>query len=111
MRTRKGLALFTLVLVIGSLLIAAPLPAPAGLVDPDPVNNNQPDISLPAALSTEPGTPVLFAPTVSDPDVGLGNMEMEIDISDLDGVGGRSVPAGDYGTFTWGGGAGVTSDV
>jgi hypothetical protein len=77
----------------------------------DPVNNDPPDISLPSSVTTEPGVSVSFAPVVSDVDVGSGNMELEIDISDLDGVGGRSVPAGDYGTFSWGGGAGITTDV
>jgi hypothetical protein len=77
----------------------------------DPVNNDPPDISLPSSVTTEPGVSVSFAPVVSDVDVGSGNMEVEIDLSDLDGVGGRSVPAGDYGTFSWGGGAGITTDV
>jgi uncharacterized repeat protein (TIGR01451 family)/LPXTG-motif cell wall-anchored protein len=73
--------------------------------------NSQPDVTLPADVVTAIDTPVSFAPTVSDPDVGPFDMELEIDISDLDGVGGLSVPAGDYGTFTWGGGSGLTSDV
>ena len=79
--------------------------------DGDPSTNAQPDVTLPAPLTTATGTPVSFAPTVSDIDVGPYDMEMEIDISDLDGVGGLDVAAGDYGTFTWGGGSGVTSDV
>jgi hypothetical protein len=73
--------------------------------------NNQPDVTLPASLNTPPNTPITFTVSVSDVDVGLNNMEMEIDISDLDGVGGLSVPNGDYGRFTWGFGTNVTSDV
>jgi uncharacterized repeat protein (TIGR01451 family) len=79
--------------------------------DADPAVNTPPDIALPAALATAVDTPITFAPVVSDPDAGPGATELEIDISDLDGIGGLSVPAGDYGTFTWGGGAGVTSDI
>jgi hypothetical protein len=73
--------------------------------------NAQPDISLPATVTTRRNTAVTIASVASDVDVAGGNMEMEIDISDLDGVGGRSVPAGDYGTFTWSFGTAVTSDV
>ncbi|MBL8130576.1 MAG: hypothetical protein JNL42_01855 [Anaerolineae bacterium] len=73
--------------------------------------NAQPDVTLPGSLMTAVNTPVTFAVSVSDIDVGLGGMEMEIDIADLDGVGGLSVPAGDYGTFTWGFGSNITSDV
>jgi hypothetical protein len=91
------------------------LGAGALLVGPRPVRaqvNQPPDVTLPnPAPDTTLGTPVSFAVTVSDPDVGGGNMEMEIDISDRDGVGGRSVVAGDWGRFTWGFGASVTSDV
>jgi uncharacterized repeat protein (TIGR01451 family)/LPXTG-motif cell wall-anchored protein len=78
-------------------------------IDPNPGVNDQPDVTLPGALTTTPGTPISFTPVVSDPDEHLGDMEMEIDVSDLDGVGGRSTS--DYGTFTWGAGTGVTSDV
>jgi uncharacterized repeat protein (TIGR01451 family) len=84
--------------------------APSALaVDPNPGVNDQPDITLPGPLTTDVGTPISFAPVVSDPDEHLLDMELEIDISDLDGVGGRA--PGDYGTFTWGGGTGVTSDL
>jgi uncharacterized repeat protein (TIGR01451 family) len=102
---RSGAAALTAVtLMIGG--------APAAhAVDPNPGVNDPPDIVLPGPLSTEPGVPVSFAPTVSDLDEHLLDTELEIDISDLDGIGGRSVPAGDYGTFSWGGGTGVTSDV
>src|SRR5262245_5810251 len=109
MKPRGILAALAGTVILLSLLVVTP--APAGGGDPDPINNNQPDIALLTSTTTTPGTPGSFAPMVSDPDVGAGNMEMEIDISDLDGVGGRSVPAGDYGTFTWGGGSGLTSDV
>ncbi|MBK8285608.1 MAG: hypothetical protein IPK97_12470 [Ahniella sp.] len=74
--------------------------------------NQQPDITLPVpAPDTTLGTSVGFAPTVSDPDVGAGLMELEIDISDLDGAGPLSVANGDYGRFSWGLGTNVTSDV
>jgi hypothetical protein len=83
------------------------------LAQDTPGVNDPPDISLPApAPDTTSGVAVAISPiTVSDVDVGAGNMELEIDISDLDGVGGLSVPAGDYGTFSWGGGSGLTSDI
>ena len=74
--------------------------------------NLPPDITLPSpAPDTTLGAAISFSPVVSDPDVGAGNMEMEIDISDVDGVGGLSVVNGDYGRFTWGFGTAVTSDV
>ncbi|GEM_PF-2178121 len=73
--------------------------------------NNQPDVTLPGTQNTPINTPITFTVSVSDVDVGTWDMEMEIDISDLDGIGGLSVPAGDYGTFTWGFGTNVTSDV
>lgn len=98
------------VFVIITIVIGLPLAYSQPVLQDTPGVNDQPDITLPAA-STTPGVPVSFVPVVSDPDVGAGNMELEIDISDLDGVGGRSVAAGDYGTFTWGLGSGVTSDV
>jgi hypothetical protein len=73
--------------------------------------NQPPDITLPSSVTTQPGTVAQFAPVVSDPDVGNGLMELEIDVSDLDGVGGLSVANGDYGRFTWGFGSNVTTDV
>lgn len=74
--------------------------------------NQAPDITLPAPTSnTTLGTPVSFAPVVSDPDVGNGLMELEIDISDLDGIGGLSAVNGDYGRFSWGLGTNLTTDV
>lgn len=104
----QGLSGFASGLLIASsaaAFVAAPAPARAQA-------NQPPDVTLPSpAPDTTLGTPVSFAVTVSDPDVGGANMEMEIDISDRDGVGGRSVPAGDWGRFTWGFGASITSDV
>ena len=84
-------------------------PSESGL--PACATNNQPDIALPSGLSAPPGQALSFAPVVSDVDVGPGQMEMEIDISDLDGAGPLSVAAGDYGRFSWGLGTNVTSDV
>ena len=94
--------------IVMAVVVVVAIPA-AMAVDPDPVNNDPPDIVLPATLSTGVGVPISFAPVVSDPDEHLLDTELEIDISDLDGVGGRS--PGDYGSFTWGGGTNVTSDV
>lgn len=85
--------------------------APSELGTPACATNNQPDITLPGAQTTPQGQSVSFVPVVSDVDVGPGLMEMEIDIADLDGVGGLSVPNGDYGRFSWGFGSGVTSDI
>jgi hypothetical protein len=73
--------------------------------------NNQPDITLPSSTTTPQGQSVSFAPVASDVDVGPGQMELEIDIADLDGAGGLSVPNGDYGRFSWGFGSNVTTDV
>ncbi len=98
------------VFVLMTVVIGLPFAYSQPVRQDTPGVNDQPDITLPPT-STTPGVPVSFAPVVSDPDVGVGNMELEIDISDIDGVGGRSVAAGDYGTFSWGGGSGVTSDI
>jgi uncharacterized repeat protein (TIGR01451 family) len=83
----------------------------AGAVDPNPGVNDQPDVTIATPISTTPGVPVPLTVSVSDPDEHVLDMELEIDISDLDGVSGRSVAAGDYGTFSWGGGTDVTSDL
>jgi hypothetical protein len=104
----EGGSLFAVV-IAGVLAVA--LATVAHAQDPDPVNNNQPDITLPSSASAVPGGAASFAPVVSDVDVGGGNMELEIDISDLDGVGGRSVAAGQWGTFSWGLGTDVTTDI
>jgi hypothetical protein len=72
--------------------------------------NNQPDVTLPGPQTTPVDTPLGFVPVISDVDAGNGPMQMEIDISDLDGVGGLSAPNGDYGRFSWGLGSDVTAD-
>ena len=85
--------------------------APSELGTAACATNNQPDIALPGTQSTTPGQPVSVVPVVSDVDVGPGQMELEVDIADLDGVGGLSVPNGDYGRFSWGFGTNVTGDI
>jgi hypothetical protein len=105
LRCRSAIAPGLLLLLGASAFVAAPRPAKAQA-------NQPPDVTLPSpAPDTTLGTPVSFAVTISDPDVGGGLMEMEIDVSDRDGVGGRSAVAGDWGRFTWGFGASITSDV
>lgn len=71
---------------------------------PEPAND-PPVLTLPASLTTEPSTPVGVAGTVTDPDVGAGMMELEIDVSAIAG------PVTADGTFTWPHGTDVTSDV
>lgn len=66
--------------------------------------NDPPVNSLPGSVNTEPNTPVAIAASVSDPDVGSGNMEVELAVSFVGG----SVTCG--GTFSWGGGSGLSSD-
>lgn len=71
----------------------------------DPVVNDPPVLTLASPLTTAPNTPVDVPASVTDPDVGGGMMELEIDVSALGGA----VTAN--GTFTWPHGADVTSDV
>ncbi len=73
--------------------------------DDDPDVNDPPVLTIPAALSTTMDTPVAIPGSATDPDVGAGTMELEVDVAPIGGA----VTAN--GTFTWPHGAGVTSDV
>lgn len=71
--------------------------------------NDPPEITLPAPPSTFMGLPVAIGGvSISDADVGAGTLELDVYIVDMDGLGGLSVSAGDYGTFSWGYGSGQT---
>lgn len=73
--------------------------------DDDPEANDPPVLTLPASLSTTMDTPVAIPASVTDPDVGAGVMELEVDVAAIGGA----VTAD--GTFTWPHGTAVTSDV
>ena len=69
--------------------------------------NNNPVNAIPVGLSTPSETPLAIPASVSDPDVGIGLMEMELSLVDAAGV---LTPA-QVGTLSWSFGSGITSDV
>jgi hypothetical protein len=84
-----------------ALLASATAHAGGGINDP-------PDITLPnPPPDALPQIPVGVPSTVSDPDVGGGQMEIEIDVSTTP----SGLPPAQIGTFTWPFGTNVTSDL
>ena len=71
--------------------------------DSDPVNN-PPVNFLPGSMDTLVSSPIAIPASVTDLDVGGGNMEVELTVS---GVGGAVTCSG---SFTWGGGTNVQND-
>ncbi|HQV58989.1 MAG TPA: hypothetical protein PKV27_13310, partial [Ilumatobacteraceae bacterium] len=71
-------------------------------------SNGQPDVVLlNSGLQTSPGLPVGVPSRASDPDVGAGLLDMEVNVTDPNGV----LPPAQVGTITWPYGTGVSSDL
>ncbi|MHC2997766.1 hypothetical protein OB08_00445 [Microbacterium sp. HJ5] len=73
--------------------------------DDDPDVNDPPVLTLPATLATTVDTPVAVPGSATDPDVGAGLMELEVEVAAIAG------PVTADGAFTWPHGTDVTTDV